>query len=128
MKFNCIEISISNEEIGCQITFSDKKSLGEEASNMSVQEIIDSIGNYLLIQRSFADYEDENNYVYYETHHEQFIGELIDYQIILSKNCFELNLPNGKIEVSINPTDKEFSELKEALPYLLNKSGKLIIH
>ena len=54
MKINCIEISISDEELGCQVTFSEKKDLGEESANMTVQEIIDSIGRYLLIQRSYG--------------------------------------------------------------------------
>jgi len=128
MKLSCIEISINDEELGCQVTFSEKKSLGEEAANMSVQEIIDSTGKYLLIQRSYPDYEDESDYIYFETHDEQFAGGLVDYEMVLSKECFELNLSNGKIKVLISPTDREYSELKKALPILTNKSGKLNIN
>ncbi|WP_075590815.1 hypothetical protein [Labilibacter marinus] len=128
MKLNCIEISINNEELGCQVTFSEKRSLGEKAANMSVQEIIDSTGKYLLIQRSYADYEDENEYVYYETHDGNFAGELVDYEITLSKQCLELDQTEGKIIVSISPTAKEYRELKKTLPLLVNKSGKLIIN
>lgn len=57
MKINCIEISINDEELGCQVTFSEKKDLGEDSENMTVQEIIDSIGRYLLIQRSYPEDE-----------------------------------------------------------------------
>ena len=57
MKLNCIEISINDDDLGCQVTFSEKKDLGEESANMSVQEIIDSIGKYLLIQRSYPEFE-----------------------------------------------------------------------
>lgn len=49
MKLNCIEIVINDEDLGCQVTFSDKKYLGVETANMSVQEMIDSIGRYLFI-------------------------------------------------------------------------------
>ena len=128
MKINCIEISISDEGLGCQVTFSEKKSLGEEAAEMSVQEIIDSTGKYLLIQRSYPDFEDESDYIYFETHNEEFAGALRDYEIVLTKERFELKLLNGEIEVLINPTDKEYTELKKILPILTNKTGKLIVN
>ena len=128
MKINCIEISISDEELGCQVTFSQNKRLGEKAAEMSIQEIIDSTGEYLLIQRSYPEFEDESDYIYYETHNVEYTGELSDYEMVLSKERFELKLPNGEIEVSINPTDKEFSNLKKVLSILTNKTGKLIIN
>jgi len=128
MKINCIEISISDEELGCQVTFSEKKDLGADSANMSVQEIIDSIGKYLLIQRSYPDFEDESDYIYFETHNEEFAGELSDYEMVLSREQFELKLIDGKIDVLINPTDKEYSELKKILPILINKTGKLTIN
>ena len=128
MKINCIEISISDEELGCQVTFSEKKDLGEDAANMTVQEIIDSIGRYLLIQRSYPEFEDESDYIYFETHDEEFAGELSDYEMVLSRERFELKIIDGKIEVLINPTDKEYSELKKILPILTNKTGKLVIN
>ena len=128
MKINCIEISISNEELGCQVSFSNKNSLGEELSHMTVQEIIDSTGEYLLIQRSYPDYEDESDYIYFETHKEEFAGELSDYEIVLSRERFELKMTDGEIEVLINPTDKVYLELKKILPILINKTGKLIVN
>jgi len=128
MKINCIEISINDEDLGCQVTFSENKSLGEKAAKMSIQEIIDSTGAYLLIQRSYPDYEDESDYIYFETHNEEYAGELKDYEMFLTKERFELRLRDGKIEVLINPTDKEYSELKKILPILTNKTGKLIVN
>lgn len=128
MKINCIEISISDEELGCQVTFSEKKDLGEESANMTVQEIIDSIGRYLLIQRSYPEFEDESDYIYFETYDEEFSGELSDYEMVLSRERFELKTIDGIIEVLINPTDKEYSELKKILPILTNKTGKLIVN
>jgi hypothetical protein len=127
MKINCIEISISDEELGCQVTFSDKKDLGEDSANMTVQELIDSLGKYLLIQRSYPEDEFESDYIHFETHDKKCSGELIDYEMFLSKERFELNLLNEKIEVLINPTQKEYSELKKILPILTNNSGKIIV-
>ncbi len=95
---------------------------------MTVQEIIDSTGEYLLIQRSYPEFENESDYIYFETHNEEYAGELKDYEMVLTKERFELRLRNGEIEVLINPTDKEYSELKKILPILTNKTGKLIIN
>jgi hypothetical protein len=38
MKIKCIKISISDEELGCHVTFSNKRSLVEEVSQMTVQD------------------------------------------------------------------------------------------
>lgn len=127
MQIKCIEISITDEELGCEVTFSEKKDLGEDLLNMSVQEIIDSTGKYLSLQKFYPDFEDESDYTYFETHNDEYAGELTDYEMVLSKERFELRLINGKIEVLINPTDEEYTELKKVLPILTNKTGKLII-
>ncbi len=128
MKLNCIEIRINDEEFGCQVTFSEKKDLGAESENMSVNEIIESIGRYLLLQRSYSEDDFDNDYIYYETQDENFAGKLTDYEMVLSKKCFELKFKHGKIEVLINPTEKEYSKLKEMLPILINNNEKLIIN
>jgi len=128
MKINCIEIAINDEELGCQVTFSEKKDLGEESANMSMQEIIDSIGRYLLLQRSYPEDEFESGNNYFETHDENLCGDLVDYEMTLSRKLFELKILNETIEVFIKPTEKEFAQLKEVLPILTDKKGKLIIN
>jgi hypothetical protein len=128
MKINCIEIAINDEELGCQVTFSEKEDLGEESAHMSVQEIIDSIGRYLLLQRSYPEDEFESGNYYFETHDENLCGDLVDYEMTLSRNLFELRILNETIEVVIKPTEKEFAQLKDVLPILTDKKGKLIIN
>ncbi len=128
MKLNCIEISINDDDLGCQVTFSENKSLGEESANMTTSEIIESIGRYLLLQRSYPEDEFDSNNYYFETHNEDLCGDLIDYQMKLSRTFFELEIQSERIEVSINPTEKEFIELKKVLTILTDKKGKLIIN
>ena len=128
MKLNCIEISINDEELGCQVTFSEKKDLGEETANMSVNEILESIGRYLLLQRSYPEDDFATGNYYFETHDENLCGDLINFEMVLSKTKFELKLPKDNIEISINPTEKEFNELTKILPVLTNRKGKLIIN
>ena len=128
MKFDCKEISISDEELGCQVTFSENKDLGAETENMSLKEIEESIGKYLLIQRSYPEDDFESGNYYFETHDENINGDLEDFEIILSRHSFTLNLDSEIIEISINPTKEEYAELKRILPIIIDKQGGLIIH
>ncbi|WP_423997088.1 hypothetical protein [Maribacter sp. IgM3_T14_3] len=128
MKLNCIKISINANEFCSEVTFSEKEDLGAESENMSVDEIIESIGRYLLLQRSYAEDDFDNDYIYYETQDENFAGKLTDYEMALSKNSFELKLKNGEIEIQIKPSVKEYLQLKEILPILTNNSKNLIIN
>ena len=128
MKLNCIEISINDEDLGCQVTFSENKSLGEESAYMTTSEIIESIGRYLLIQRSYPEDEFDSNNYYFETHNENMCGAFTNYQMKLSRTHFELEIKNDKIEISINPTEKEFNDLKKVLSLLTNKNGTLIVN
>ena len=127
MKLECKEISISDEDFGCQITFNENEDLGSETENMSCTEIIESIGRYLLIQRSYPEDDfDDGNY-YFETHDENLCGDLKDFEMSLSRSCFELKFTEEIIEILINPTEKEFDELKRVLPILIFGRGKLTI-
>jgi len=42
MKFNCKEISINDEELGCTVSFYDRKQDGEAQADMTIDEIIKS--------------------------------------------------------------------------------------
>ncbi len=130
MKFDCKEISILNQESVLQIDFSENHDLGEATEGMSINEIIESTGKYLLLQRSYSEDDFDTVNYYIETHDEEIWGDLEDYadfEMLLSQNKFELKLPNNKIEISINPTDLEFSELKKYLPDFTHLMGKLTI-
>ena len=132
MKFNCKEISISDEDLGCQILFSENADLGSKSANMSVKELMKSTGKYLLIQRFYSedDFEDESESAnsYYETHDENLCGDFEDFELKLSRQFLVLNFPTENIEISIQLTEKEFTELKTILPVLTNKKGKLTIN
>lgn len=128
MNLDCKEISISDTELGCQVTFSEKMVSGEEMVNTSVTEITESTGKYLLLQRSYPEGELDSDFIYYETHNENYIGELTDYEVVVSKKYFELKFNSDKkIKVLINPTEKEYSKLKEILPILTNNSNKITL-
>jgi len=127
MKLDCKEISIDDGELGCEVTFSESEELGSENENMSFNEIIDSIGRYLLLQRTYPEDEfDKDNY-YFETHDENLCGDLEHFEIVLSRRCFELKFDSEIIEISMNPSEKEFADLMHILPILINEQGNLTI-
>ena len=128
MKLECKEISISDDDLGCQIIFNENEDLGSETEHMSFKEIIESIGRYLLIQRSYPENDIGYGNYYFETHDKNLGGDLEDFEILLSRSCFELRFLEDNIEISINPTEKEFAELKRVLPILTFGKGKLIIN
>jgi len=127
MNFDCKEISISDEELGCQVAFYESPDSGEAAENMSLKELIESIGKYLLFQRFFPEEDSDSDEFYFETHDENLCGHIENFKITLSRHSVKLILDSETIDVSINPTDDEFSGLKRVLPIIINNHGELIL-
>ena len=128
MKLDCKQISISDDDLGCQVTFSEKIDLGEKTENMSVKEIIDSIRRYLLLQRTYSEIDYGKDNYYFETQDEILSGELKAFEIVMSRQTFELQFDSETIEISINPTDKEYSDLMHVIPIIIDKKGRLTIN
>ena len=127
MKFNCLEISITEEEFGCKISLSDTIEENDFEKEQSIDEIMDSLGQYIMIQRTYAEDEFEEDYYYFETSDQGKSGELNDFEITLSKNNVFLKIENDTYEIQINATEEEFNELKDALKTITYKKGKLIL-
>ena len=128
MKLDCKEISINEGELGCEVTFSESEQLGSENENMSFNEMIVSIGRYLLLQRTYPEDEFDRDNYYFETHDENLCGELEGFEIVLSRQSFELKFDSEIVEISINPSENEYVDLKHVLPIIINKRGNLIIN
>jgi hypothetical protein len=128
MKLDCKEISINDGELGCEVTFSENEDLGSTIENLSFKEIINSIGRYLLLQRTYPEDDFGRDNYYFETHDENLCGELEDFEIVLSRQSFELKFDSEIVEISINPSDKEFADLRHVLPIIIDKRGVLIIN
>ena len=128
MEIICKQISISDDDLGCQVTFSEKEELGEESEHMSFKEIINYTGRYLLLQRSYSELDFGDDNYYFETHDMNLVGELEAFEIIMSRQFFELQFDSKTIKILINPTDTEFAELKRVLPTIINERGRLTIN
>ncbi len=128
MKFNCKEISISDEEFGCTVSFSEKKDTDTTQTDIKIDEIIASTGQYILLQRTYPEDEFESDYYYMETSNSDKSGELKDFSIDLYRGQFLMTYDNELFEININPNDQEFGDLKKALEKLTNNRGQLIVH
>ena len=128
MKFDCKEISISDEEIGCTLVLSEKEEEANYSEGMTIDQIMSSIGPYLLLQRTYPEEEYEKDYYYIETSDLDNTGELKDFIIDLYRTKFQMIHEDEIHEIGINVNDKEYENLKAILLKLTNNIGELIFH
>lgn len=128
MKFVCKEISISDEEFGCTVTLSENEDENEFENQKTVDEIMDSIGQYVMLQRTYGEDEFEEDYYYFESSDFDKSGELDEFEITLTENKFILTINNDKYEIHIHPNDQEWAELKTAIKRITEHKGQLNIN
>ena len=127
MKFDCKEISISDETFGCTLTLSEEKGNSAKQMEMSIEQIMNSSGQYLLLQRTYPEDDFENDYYYFETSDFDKSGELKEFKIELSRNKFLMRKENDLFEINIQPNDEEYNNLKKTLAKLIKDKGQLMI-
>ena len=125
MKFNCKEISISDEEFGCTLTLSENKDDGISELEMTTEEIFNSIGRYVMLQRTYPEGRFEEDYYYFESSDFDKSGELIDFEINLSRKVFQMTLENEIIEIQIDVDDRVYENLKQIIKKISNGKGKI---
>jgi ribosomal protein L16 Arg81 hydroxylase len=127
INFVCKEISISDEEFGCTVTLSENEEDNNYENQKTVDEIMNSIGQYVMLQRTFGEGEFEEDYHYFETSNSEKSGDLDDFEIILTKNQFVLTTESERYEIQIHPDRQIFNELKKVLLKITELKGKLNI-
>lgn len=126
MKFRCKEISISDKELGYTITFSDTKDK-ESVENQSYDDIKNSMGNYLMLQRTYPEDEFEKDFYYIEASDFDKSDELKNFKIELRKNLFIIEWSKGNAEIELTITDSEFQDIIKAIKVISNNKGSLKI-
>jgi hypothetical protein len=127
-KFECKELSISDLEFGCEITFSEKPDTYEPSNELTVDEILASSGQYIMLQRTYAEDEFEDDYYYFESSDFDKSCELEDFKIELTHAKFVITIDNEIFETKINVEELEFENLKIVLSKIINGKGNLIIN
>ncbi|CAM3181745.1 hypothetical protein [Flavobacterium frigoris] len=125
MKFDCKEISIDDEEFGCAITFSENIDLGEYEEKLTIDEIINSIGTYVMLQRTYAEDELEEDYYYFESSESEQSCEIKDFEINLFRNQFVLTFEKEMYEIQLHLDNQIFEKLKIVLKKIAYKKGKI---
>src|SRR5665647_2059316 len=128
MKLDCKEISISEDELGCTIKFSEEKEKYDLYIKRSVQEILASMKPYILLQRSYGEDEFEEDYCYFETLDFDKAGELKDFTIDVYRKKILITCNNEIFEITIHAKDKKFENLKAVLKKIAIKDGQLRIY
>ena len=126
MNFKCNRISISDETLGCTITFYEKEK-EEIFEDRSIHEIVNSIGTYLLIQRTYPEDEYENDYYYIEMNDDEKCGELTEFKIELNRDKIKIEWDSEKSIIELNIDKVEYEKLKDALKIITLNKGELII-
>ena len=122
MRFDCKKISINDDELGCSLTLSENKDDGISQIEMTTEEILNSIGQYIMLQRTYPEDQFEEDYFYFESSDFDKSCELNDFVINLSRKVFQLTFEDINIEIKICVDDHIFEKLKQILKkYLMNK-------
>ena len=127
MNFVCKEISISDEEFGCSVTFSENEEYISTENQKTVDQLMNTIGQYIMIKKTYGEDEFEEDYYYFETSDFEKSGELNDFEITLTENKFVLTKENEKYEIQIHPDRQFFDDLKNVLFKITESKGKLNI-
>jgi hypothetical protein len=127
IKFECKDLSISDIEFGCTITFSEKVETSDPTKELTVEEIIASSGQYIMLQRTYGEDEFEDDYYYFEPSDFDKSCKLEDFKIELSRTQFAITINKEIFETQITVEELEFENLKLVLTKIINGKGNLII-
>lgn len=113
MIFTCKSISTINEEFGCTITLYENEN---------------EKGRYLILQRTYAEIEDERDSRYIETSDFENSGFYNKASLHLYPNLLSIIFDQNKVDVLISPSTKDFNDLKSALKIISDNTWDLTIH
>lgn len=117
MDFECKQLTIDdNSDFGCTIIFRDTIKTHEEI--ITIEELLNpsETGKYLLMQRSYAEDEDETDWYTIETSEKEIDFSQKDMMYItLSQKIFKIYCANATIVIALNLTKEEYNRLDKTL-------------
>ena len=112
--FQCIELTIQDEELGCTITFSDSRSADDQFKSM--EEIMNSEEKYLLIQRTYPEDDYDADYYYIESSESDEIFNPNEKIIaVLNQKFIEINSAKEQFRIGLNLENRIFKDLERIL-------------
>ena len=127
MRFDCKEIAISEEEFGCSITFSEKEN-GIAKEDLTIDELLHSSGQYLMLMRKYSEVELEEDFLYIETNDPNKSEEIQNFLMNICHTKFSISYDKDLIEIGLHINDQKFEEVKHIIKKITHKKGQLNIH
>ena len=127
MRFDCKEISISDEEFGCSITFSEKEN-GIAKEHLTVEEILHYTGQFVMLMRKYSEDELEDDFLYIETIDPNKSGEMQNFLMNIYPDKFSISYDKDLIEIGLTMDEQKMEEIKNIIKKLTYKKGQLNIH
>lgn len=115
MNFECKQLTITDDpDFGCTIEFND--TIENYNENMSIEELMNSTGKYLLIQRSYPEDEYETDWYTIETSETKIdFNQKDSMHVKLNRKEFEIYCSGVSISIGLTLTDKEYLKLDMTL-------------
>ena len=129
MTFDCKEISISDRDFGCIIKLSDRVDRGY-VEGQTFEEMINSSGKYLLIQRSYPEDSYENDYYTVETsEYDEVVGQQDKLILSFAKDKRMLKAQFVSLTLEIGLRQIESGQIQKLVKKLRQRfKGKVIIN
>ena len=115
MNFECKKLTITDDPVfGCTIEFSDSIETDSEA--ITIEELYSPMVKYLLIQRSYPEELDDNDWYTIESSEADIdFSQKDKMYVTLSPNRFEIYCSGEKIVIGLNLLEKEYKNLEKTL-------------
>lgn len=114
MKFDCNNIKITEDNLACEIIFSNHENSQLDCSR-----------NYLILKRSYAETNLEEDYVYVETPEPENSGEYKNLQLNVYRNNLLLSYEKKLIDINLKINNEEFNKLEFILKKIIGGKGFL---
>jgi hypothetical protein len=122
MEFTCKHISISKEFMGYQIKFQEKEEDSEDNHEYNEND------NYLLIQKSFGEDENDHDYVHIESNNRKFCGNESIRSLALHKCKLIVEAKNKEsMQINFNCSNEKNEEIKKMIKDICPKKWVLKI-
>ena len=130
MKIECKRIEIEDNEFQFSLTFYEKEQEDtfETAKKITAENVMDSLGEYISLNRSYAEDEFDSDYYYLEVSDCEKSTELKDFTIDLFRNKLMLKCKDDLFEINFTVNDLLFSDLKDSLIKANFNKGLLTLH
>ncbi len=124
MIFDCNEILITDETLGCSLTFAEK----ENFKNDIINDYRKNQGQYLMLLLIYKEDELEEDFLYIETKDPFKSGEIKVFVIHIYPNKFSICYEKDDIEINLKVNEKELDNLKHIINKIANKKGQINFH